>query len=76
MEKVDNNTIVPLHIPFPARSSKFHEFKESAAIPIRFLYVRFLKYAIEIFVKSVQEKGDKFLGIVLLIPGELWCEAR
>jgi hypothetical protein len=76
LEKVDNNAIIPPHIPFPARSSKFHEFKVATAIPIWLFDVRLLEDAIEVLVQSVQEKGDELLGIVLLIPGELRREAR
>jgi hypothetical protein len=76
LEKVDNNAIIPPHIPFPARSSKFHELQVIAAIPIWFFDVRFLKDAVEVLMQSVQEEGDELLGIVLLIPGELRREAR
>ena len=53
LEKVDNNAIIPLHIPFPARPSKFHKFKVAPAVPIWFFDVRLFKDAIEILVQSV-----------------------
>ena len=75
LEKVDNDAVIPFHITFPARSCELHEFEIAAAIPIRFLNIRFLEYAVEILVQPVQQKGNKLLGIVLLVPRELGSEA-
>ena len=45
LEKIDNNAVIPLHIPFPTRACKLHEFRVAAAIP-----VWFLENSIKVFV--------------------------
>ena len=54
LEKVDDDAVIPFHVTFPARSGEIHEIDIATAIPIRFLDIRFLKYAVEILMQSIQ----------------------
>ena len=75
LEQVDNNTIVPLEVPFPRDVGQFHQLLISSTLPVWLLDVRFLQNTVQVLVQSIQQKSDQLLGIVLLIANKLRGES-
>ena len=54
LKQIDDDTVISKHVSIPRFSSELNEFAISSTLPVRFLHVRLLQNAIQIFVKAIK----------------------
>lgn len=61
LEEIDYHTVVAKHITLPRLGRQLNKFNVTASFPIGLLDVGLLQNTIEVFMKTVEEKGHKLL---------------